>query len=139
MKIRTYSELIRLPTFLERFHYLELRGEVGVSTFGYDRYLNQAFYHSTRWRRFRRDMIIRDNGCDLGVEGYEINGLPIVLHHLNVISVEDLENDNSWIYNPEFVICTTDRTHKAIHYSNESMLPSPFEERKRYDTVPWRK
>lgn len=138
MAIRTYSELILLPTFLDRFHYLAQRGWVGESTFGFDRYLNQILYHSKRWRRSRRDVIIRDNGCDLGIEEFEIFG-PITVHHLNTVTVEDIERERDWIYDPEYLISTSDRTHKAIHYGDESLLPEPFVERTRYDTMPWRK
>jgi len=137
MMIRTYSELMRLKSFEDRFEYLRLRGSVGQATFGYDRYLNQLLYTSGRWRSTRRDIIIRDNGCDLGVEGYDIKSR-IIIHHINVITIEDIEEDRDWIYDPEFLISTSDNTHKAIHYSDESLLPKLPIVRRKNDTCPWR-
>lgn len=136
--IRTYSELKKLKTFKERYEYLKLAGKVGESTFGYDRYLNQLLYNSPRWKRVRRDIIIRDEGCDLGHPDYEIKDM-IIVHHINPITIEDIENENEDIYNPENLICTTDRTHKAIHYGDERLLPQLPIERKPGDTCPWRK
>lgn len=138
MKIRCYKELSRLKTFKERYEYLKLSGRVGESTFGYDRYLNQILYNSPRWKKVRDIVIIRDNGCDLGVEGYEIND-KIIIHHMNPITVEDIEEENDDIFNPEFLISSSDRTHKAIHYSDESLLPQLPIERTPGDTCPWRK
>jgi len=138
MKIRTYTELSRLETFEERYKYLKLSGVVGKSTFGYDRYLNQVLYKSKRWRKVRDIVIVRDNGCDLGVEGYEIND-KIIIHHMNPITVEDIEEENEDIFNPEYLISSSDRTHKAIHYSDESLLPQLPIERTPGDTCPWRK
>lgn len=135
-KIRKYSELIKLKTFEERFEYLKLSGEVGVATFGFDRYLNQALYRSPEWRRVRREIIVRDNGCDLGVEGYNIFG-KIVIHHMNPINVEDILNRKSYIMDPEYLICVSLNTHNAIHYSDDSILPSLPVERKPGDTILW--
>jgi hypothetical protein len=134
--IRTFRELKRLKTFEARFEYLRLNGVVGKTTFGYDRILNQLLYRSTRWRRTRDDIIIRDDGCDLGVKGYEIYGY-ILIHHLNPITIEDIELEREEIYDPEFLICTTFNTHRAIHYGDESLLPRLPKERKRNDTCPW--
>lgn len=138
MKIRCYKELSRLKTFEERYKYLKLSGVVGESTFGYDRYLNQILYNSPRWRKVRDIVIVRDNGCDLGVEGYDIND-KIIIHHMNPITVEDIEEENDDIFNPEFLISSSDRTHKAIHYSDENLLPQMPIERRPGDTCPWRK
>lgn len=138
MKIRCYKELSRLKTFEERYKYLKLSGVVGEATFGYDRYLNQVLYNSPRWRKVRDIVIVRDNGCDLGADGYEIND-KVIVHHMNPITVEDIEEENDDIFNPEFLISTSDRTHKAIHYSDESLLPQTPIERRPGDTCPWRK
>lgn len=137
--IRTYSELIRLPTFLERFRYLQLSGQVGVETFGYDRYLNQILYRTGEWKRFRREIIIRDNGCDLACEGYDIVGQKILVHHLNPISVEDVLRRDPKVFDPENVICTILNTHNAIHYGDESLLVTEPIERKPNDTCPWKR
>lgn len=135
---RTYSELITLPTFEERFKYLQLNGAVGRDTFGFDRYLNQYIYQrSQRWKSVRDKIIVRDNGCDLGVEGYSIYGR-IIIHHMNPISVEDILSDRDWIFDPEFLICVSHRTHNAIHYGDESLLPQAPIERTKNDTCPWR-
>lgn len=135
---RTYSELITLPTFEERFKYLQLNGAVGRDTFGFDRYLNQYIYQrSQRWKSVRDKIIVRDNGCDLGVEGYSIYGR-IIIHHMNPISVEDILSDRDWIFDPEFLICVSHRTHNAIHYGDESLLPQTLIERTKNDTCPWR-
>ena len=136
---RTYSELITLPTFEERFKYLQLNGAVGRDTFGFDRYLNQYIYQrSQRWKSIRDKIIVRDNGCDLGVEGYSIYGR-IIIHHMNPISVEDILSDRDWIFDPEFLICVSHRTHNAIHYGDESLLPQTLIERTKNDTCPWRR
>ena len=135
---RTYSELITLPTFEERFKYLQLNGAVGRDTFGFDRYLNQYIYQrSQRWKSIRDKIIVRDNGCDLGVEGYSIYGR-IIIHHMNPISVEDILSDRDWIFDPEFLICVSHRTHNAIHYGYETLLPQAPIERTKNDTCPWR-
>jgi hypothetical protein len=137
MMIRSYSELRKLKTFEERYNYLRLDGIVGENTFGFDRYLNQILYKSGRWLRSRDDVIIRDNGCDLGVDGYEIRSM-IVIHHMNAITIEDIKLDRDELYDPKFLICTASLTHKAIHYGNLSLLPKPPIERRRNDTCPWR-
>lgn len=138
MKIRTYSELITLPTYMERFNYLRLKGSVGKETFGYDRHINQMLYqHSPRWKQSRDTVIIRDNGCDLGVEGHEIYG-KIIVHHMNPITIDDIINDRDWIYDPEFLICTIHNTHNAIHYGDENLLVVAPIERTPYDTCPWK-
>lgn len=137
--IKTYSELIKLPTFEERFRYLKLDGVVGRDTFGFDRYFNQRFYHnSPKWKRARDQVIIRDNGCDLAMEGHEIRGSRIIVHHMNPITMEDLEKDRDYIYDPEFLISTTHNTHNAIHYGDENLLIIAPIERKKNDTCPWR-
>jgi hypothetical protein len=135
--IRSYSELKKLKTFEERFQYLQLRGVVGESTFGYDRYLNQLLYRSGPWRQTRGGVIIRDNGCDLGVEDYDIYDM-IIVHHMNPITIEDIELERDIVFDPEFLICTTSKTHKAIHYGDESLLPKKFIERRPNDTCPWK-
>ena len=135
--IRTYSELIQLPTFEERFEYLRLDGSVGQVTFGYDRYLNQILYNSPEWKRFRRDIIIRDNGCDLACEGYEIRGR-IIIHHINTISIEDIVNRNPMVFDPENVITTTHNTHNAIHYGDKELLVTVPIERSANDTCLWK-
>lgn len=138
MSIKTYSELIRLPTFEERFEYLKLKGSVGKDTFGRDRYLNQVFYTSQEWRRLRDKIIIRDNGCDLGIEGREIGG-KIYIHHLNPLAVNDILAHSEYLVNPEYLICTSFETHNAIHYGDINLLPRNPIERKRNDTCPWRR
>ena len=134
--IRTYSELIQLPTLIERFDYLKLGGQVGKETFGWDRYLNQRFYRSQEWRRIRDWVIIRDNGCDLGVDGYEIYG-KIYIHHMNPIEVSDIVDVSEYLLNPEFLICVSDNTHNAIHYGDESLLPIDPVTRQPNDTRLW--
>lgn len=136
--IRTFSELKRIKTFKERYQYLRLSGIVGESTFGFDRHINQMLYTSKRWLHTRDEIIIRDQGCDLGIEGYEIYGR-IIIHHINPITLEDIELDRDEIYDPEFLICTTHITHLAIHYGDESLLPQVPILRKRNDTCPWLK
>ena len=136
--IKTYSELITLPTFEERFAYLQLNGVVGRDTFGFDRYLNQIFYRSKRWRSIRDQIIIRDNGCDLGVEGYDIYG-KILIHHINPITLDDIERESEFLLNPEYLITTTHNTHNAIHYGDESLLSTMPMERVKNDTCPWRR
>ena len=136
--IKTYSELIRLPTFEERFAYLKLAGCVGAETFGSNRYLNQILYTSPEWRRFRREVIIRDNGYDLGCEGFEIHG-KIIIHHVNPITLEDILERRPCVFDLENVICTSHNTHNAIHYSDENQLITLPEERCENDTCPWKK
>lgn len=134
--IRTYSELVALETFAERFKYLALRGSVGRRTFGTDRWMNQRFYTSRDWRNLRSHIIARDNGCDLGVEGYEINE-PIYIHHINPMLPDDIEQGNSEILDSEFLISVTHRTHNAIHYGDERQIPRQFVERRPGDTKLW--
>lgn len=134
--IKTYSELRRIDTFEERFEYLKLGGTVGHSTFGFDRYLNQAFYTSREWKDIRRNVILRDNGCDLGIPGYEINGA-LLIHHINPMKVDDVVHREEWILDPEFLITTTQNTHNAIHYGDSSLLRTKFVERKPGDTRLW--
>ena len=121
MSIKTYSEVISLPTFLERFHYLKIGGKVGEETFGYDRYLNQTLYRSEEWKRFRREMIIRDNGMDLAHYDYEIVG-KILLHHIEPITPQDILRRDPKIFDPENVICVSLNTHNAVHYGDETLL-----------------
>lgn len=135
--LRTYSELITLPTFKERFQYLQLSGSVGANTFGYDRYLNQLFYRSPEWKQLRDEIIIRDNGCDLAMDGYDIYGR-IIIHHLNPLVKDDILNRSEYLLNPEFLVCTTHNTHNAIHYGDESLLITEPIVRSRNDTCPWK-
>lgn len=138
MKIRTYSELIKLPTFKERFRYLKLNGKVAEETFGFDRYLNQQFYKSNEWLELRDRIIIRDCGCDLGIDDREIYKR-IIIHHMNPITKYDIINRTDMLLNPEYLICTTKRTHDAIHYGDESILYDLPIERTKNDTCPWRR
>lgn len=135
--IRTYSELSKLSTFEERFRYLSLNGQVGQETFGFDRYINQVFYRSQRWKSVRDQVIIRDNGCDLGIEGHEIHGR-IIIHHMNPLLFKDFENESDYLLNPEYLISTIHNTHNAIHYGDESLLITKPVIRTKNDTCPWR-
>lgn len=135
--IKTYSELIRLSTFEDRYRYLALHGTVGKDTFGLDRYFNQKFYKSRDWRRIRDQVIVRDGACDLGIKGREISGR-VIIHHMNPFSMDDLTGDDVLeLLNPEYLICVSHDTHNAIHYGDESLLPEIFVERKPNDTCPW--
>ena len=135
-KVRTYSELCRLETFEERYHYLRLQDVVGKATFGFDRLINQRFYHSSEWKKLRSFVISRDNGCDLGILGYDIyTGL--IIHHMNPIALDDIIHGGEFLLNPEFLITTTLQTHNAIHYGDETLLPRGPIERKRGDTTLW--
>lgn len=136
-KIRTYSELITFKTFEERFEYLKLGGKVGNETFGFDRYLNQTFYKSKEWRQLRYQIIARDCGRDLAMDGYEMAGR-IYIHHMNPITVEDIINVSEYLLNPDFLVCVSFETHNAIHYGNEDNLIPRFIERKPNDTCPWK-
>ena len=136
--IRTYTELSQIDSYKERFEYLKLDGNVGQATFGSRRYLNQKFYSSEEWKRVRDIVIIRDLGCDLGFQGYDILG-PIQVHHMNPMIVEDVISHSSEILNPEFLICTSCQTHKAIHYGSEDMLILAPIQRTKNDTCPWKK
>lgn len=134
--IRTYRELRRIESFEDRFRYLALRGQVGHSTFGFDRYMNQMFYTSRQWKQIRQHVIARDEGCDLGVDGYEINSR-LVIHHMNPMTANDVKHGDDHILDPEFLITTTHQTHNAIHYGDERQLPRPFVSRSRGDTKLW--
>ena len=133
---KKYSELVRLLSMEERYGYLKLNGVVGKQTFGWDRYYNQRFYHSAEWKRVRDYVIVRDKGCDLGIQGFEIHS-HLLIHHMNPIWIEDLKNGNPDILNPEFLITTCDRTHQAIHYGDISLLPQVPVERRFRDTTLW--
>lgn len=138
MSIKTYSELITISSFKERFNYLKLGGRVGEETFGFDRYINQVFYKSKEWRSIRDYVIARDNGCDLGVEGYEIYDR-ILIHHMNPIRKEDILQRSDLLLNPEYLITTVKNTHDAIHYGDGSLLYDVPIERRKNDTCPWKK
>lgn len=137
MIIRTYNELMLLPTFEERFEYLKLSGRVGEETFGFDRWINQKFYRSTEWKHIRDQVIIRDNGCDLGIEDREIYG-KILIHHMNPISKKDILERTDLLLNPMYLISVTKQTHDAIHYSDDSILMKDPIVRSKNDTCPWR-
>ena len=136
--IRTYSELITFPTFEERYRYLRLEGKVGEDTFGFDRWLNQSFYKDPEWRAIRDKIIIRDNGCDLGIPGREIYSR-IIVHHMNPITKDDILSRSAFLLNPEYLICTVKNTHDAIHYGDEGLLIKAPIERTKNDTCPWRR
>lgn len=136
--IRTYSELITLPTFEERYRYLRLGGRVGEATFGFDRWLNQVFYKSDEWLSVRDKVIIRDGACDLGISGREIESR-ILIHHMNPISKRDILDRSDFLLNPEYLICTIKNTHDAIHYGDESLLIKDPIVRRKNDTSPWRR
>lgn len=136
--IKTYSEMILLPTFLERFRYLQIGGMVGAETFGFDRYLNQTLYRTTEWKRFRNEIIVRDNGFDLGCDDRTIYG-KILVHHINPLTVEDIINRHDCVFDPDNVICVSLDTHNAIHYGDEELLMLGPIERKPNDTCPWRR
>lgn len=138
MKNRTYSELIEIPTFEERYKYLKLSGVIGEETFGFDRYLNQVFYHSSEWKKIRNEVILRDNGCDLAFEGYDIFG-KVLIHHMNPITLKDIAQRNLDILNPEYLICVSLDTHNAIHYGDDSKIITVVPTiRTANDTCPWR-
>ena len=136
MNIRTYSELITMPSFEERYRYLKLDGVVGEETFGFDRYLNQLFYRSKEWKTIRNFVITRDNGCDLGMDGHDIYG-KILVHHMNPISQDDILGRSKYLLDPEFLISTIKNTHDAIHYGDESLLITEPIQRSKNDTCPW--
>lgn len=139
MSIRTYSELITLPTFEERYEYLRLGGKVGEETFGFDRYLNQLFYKSDEWLAIRDEVIIRDCGCDLAMPDREIpDGVRILVHHMNPLRSDDILRRSKYLLDPEYLICTIKNTHDAIHYGDRSLLLLEPIERTPYDTCPWR-
>lgn len=136
--IKTYSELIKIPNFIDRFRYLKIGGVVGEETFGHERRLNQILYSCGEWKKFRRDIILRDHGCDLGCEGFDIND-KILVHHINPITVEDVVNRSQVIFDPENVISTSFNTHNAIHYGDEKLLYTGPVERRPNDTCPWKR
>ena len=135
--IRRYTDLIQYDSFVERYRYLKLNGQVGIDTFGLDRYLNQTLYRSYKWRKVRNQIIMRDNGCDLGMDGFDIFG-KIIVHHMNPLTLEQIEDDSDDIYNPEFLICVSHITHNAIHYGDENLLPQLPIERTANDTCLWK-
>ena len=135
--IRTFSELQKIKKFEDRYLYLRLGGNVGKDTFGFDRYLNQTLYTSTRWIKTRDIVILRDNGCDLGVKEYPIGGR-IIVHHMNPVSIEDIYQERDVVFDPEYLICVTPNTHRAIHYGNENLLMKDPIERRPNDTCPWK-
>ena len=137
MSIRTYSELITIPTFEERFEYLQLKGSVGKDTFGYDRYLNQVLYRSPEWKRLRNQIIIRDDGCDLACDGYDVYG-KVLIHHLNPITVEDVLTRSRKVFDPDNLVCVSHSTHNAIHYGDVYLLVTGPIIRTKNDTCPWR-
>ena len=137
MSIRTYSELITIPTFEERFEYLQLKGSVGKDTFGYDRYLNQVLYRSPEWKRLRNQIIIRDGGCDLACDGYDVYG-KVLIHHLNPITVEDVLARSRKVFDPDNLVCVSHNTHNAIHYGDMDLLVTVPIIRTKNDTCPWR-
>lgn len=139
MRNRTYQELLTIPTFEERFEYLKLEGSVGVDTFGYDRYLNQILYKSSEWRKFRNEIIVRDNGCDLAFPGFEIYGQKILIHHINPITVEDVVYRSSKVFDPNNVVTAILNTHNAIHYGDADLLTTGPVERTPNDTCPWKR
>ena len=138
MMIRSYTELSQISDYEERYRYLKLRGRVGDETFGFDRIFNQMFYRSGEWQRVRRDIIVRDCGCDMGVVGHEIGGR-IVIHHMNPIDINDIRNSTEYLLNPEYLICVSENTHKAIHYGDESLIDHQLIERRPNDTCPWKR
>ena len=137
MSIKTYSELITIPTFEERFEYLQLKGSVGKDTFGYDRHLNQVLYRSPEWKRLRNQIIIRDCGCDLACDGYDIYG-KVLIHHLNPITVEDVLARSRKVFDPDNLVCVSHNTHNAIHYGDVGLLVTGPIIRTKNDTCPWR-
>lgn len=136
LRVRCYRELSSLETLEDRFEYLKMGGSVGHATFGFDRHVNQLFYASTEWKRARDYVIVRDNGCDLGIPGYEIHH-GLLVHHMNPIALDDIRDGEDWILDPEFLITTTQHTHNAIHYGDRSLLREPFKPRTPGDTQLW--
>lgn len=138
MNTKSYSELIQFSNFLDRYRYLRIGGSVGKETFGLERYFNQIFYTSNEWKTIRRKVIVRDNGCDLGVRGYEIQGR-VIVHHINPITLKDIEDHCDKLLDPENLITTVHNTHNAIHYGDEKLLFLEPVKRFKNDTCPWRK
>lgn len=140
MRIRSYSELMRLATFEERLAYLQLSGRVGEETFGFDRSINQMFYsRSKEWKSIRNHVIVRDKGCDLGIEGREISGQRVIIHHMNPLKLEDIRDGSEFLLDPEYLITTTHSTHNAIHYGDKNLIIRAPVERSRNDTCPWKR
>lgn len=135
--IKTYTELSAIDSFIDRYRYLRLGGHVGEDTFGFDRYLNQIFYRSPEWKSVRDCVILRDNGCDLGIVGHEIFG-KILIHHMNPVARRDILDRSDFLLNPEYLICVSHATHNAIHYGNEDLLPEILLPRRKNDTCPWK-
>ena len=135
--MKTYKEMSRLKTFEERYNYLRLNGAVGEDTFGFDRFINQRFYKSPEWRRVRDQVIIRDDGCDLGDPDHPIKGR-VIIHHINPLQIEDFDGDPDYLLNPDYLVCVSHNTHNAIHYGDENLLPTPWEPRQPNDTCPWK-
>lgn len=136
--VKTYSELIKIKDYYKRFEYLKLGGKVGFETFGFDRWINQIFYNSNEWKQFRHSIILRDNACDMAVQGYDIIER-LIVHHINPITKEDIVNRNPKLFDPENTICVADRTHRAIHYGDAKLLPQPIIVRTKNDTCPWKR
>ena len=136
--MRTYQELIQLPTFKQRFDYLKLDARIGEDTFGFDRWLNQYFYRQPEWRRIRDQVIVRDKGNDLAMDGFQIGRRNLIVHHMNPITKRDILDRNEDILNPDYLICVSRLTHQAIHYGNEDLLPAEPVDRKPFDTCPWK-
>lgn len=137
MNIKTYSELIKFDSFIDRFNYLKLDGIVGESTFGFDRYLNQLFYNKPEWKEIRDIVIARDNGCDLGIPGREIP-TKIFVHHMNPITKDDILGRTDFLLSPEYLVCMSKRTHDAVHYGDKNLLLVEPKVRTKYDTCPWK-
>ena len=138
MRIKTYSEMIQIPTFEDRYAYLRLGGRVGEETFGFERNLNQSFYRSYEWRKVRREVIARDAGCDLAMPGFQIYN-NIIIHHIVPITIEDLEDGTDLILDPNNLVCVSEKTHNAIHFGDKSLLPQTPIERRPGDTCPWKR
>ena len=136
--MRTYTELNAIPDYEERYRYLKLNGQVGEETFGCDRIFNQMFYNSVEWRHIRQQVIVRDNGCDMGMPEHEIGGR-IIIHHMNPITIEDIRKGTTFLLNPEYLVCVSENTHKAIHYGDESLIDHEPVVRSPNDTCPWKK
>ena len=136
--LKSYKELLNIKDFEGRYKYLRIGGVVGDETFGFSRYLNQVLYTSPEWRRFRRDILVRDSGRDLAMEGYDIHGGGIIVHHLNPLTLEDVEQRRFCIFDPDNVVCVSPGTHRAIHYGDESLLPKNPLVRRPGDTCPWK-
>ncbi len=137
MKIRSYSEMLKYDSFIDRFNYLKLDGIVGDETFGFSRYLNQILYASYEWRKFRKQVILRDNGCNFGLDGYDIHDR-LIVHHINPLTLAQIEDRDPQVFSMNNVVCVSNNIHQAIHYGDESLLPKDPIERKPFDTCPWR-